>query len=149
VWVNDDEPVNDGHWVFNIGVTGSHRMIPGFEKIVEERIKKAQYKGEFNDLPGSGLPLDLTQETHVPEDLRLAYKMLKNAGCLPQEIELKKEVRCTEALLADMKDTAQRYRTLKKLNYLIMKLNACRDQDARFDVPQKYLSAVTDRIAPK
>lgn len=124
-------------------------MITGFEKIVEERITRAQYKGEFNNLPGSGHPLDLTQDQHVPEDLRLAHKILKNADCLPPEIELKKEIQCTEELLAGMPDTAQRYGVLKKLNYLIMKLNACRNQDARFDLPQKYLSAVTDRIASK
>lgn len=124
-------------------------MIPGFEQIVEERIKKAQYKGEFNDLPGSGKPLNLTEDQHVPEDLRLPYKILKNADCLPPEIELKKEIQKTEELLAGMQDTAQRYKALKKLNYLIMKLNACRDQDARFDVPQQYVAAVTDRIVSK
>ena len=124
-------------------------MIPGFEQIVEERIKKAQFKGKFNNLPGSGRPLDLMEDQHVPEDLRLAYKILKNADCLPPEIELKKEIRQTEELLADMKDTARQYKTLKKLNYLIMKLNACRNQHARFDCPQQYIGAVTDRMAPE
>ena len=50
--------------------------------------------------------------------------------------------------MANMQDTAERYRTLKKLNYLIMKLNVSRTGDARFDVPQKYLEAVTDRLTP-
>lgn len=122
-------------------------MIPGFEQIVEERIKKAQFKGEFNNLPGSGEPLNLVEDQHIPQDLRLAYKILKNADCLPPEIELKKEIRQTEDLLANMKDTARQYKTLKKLNYLIMKLNACRNQDARLDLPQQYIQAVTDRIA--
>lgn len=122
-------------------------MIPGFEHIVEERIKKAQFKGEFKNLPGSGKPLNLIEDQHVPEDLRLAYKILKNADCLPPEIELKKEIRQTEDLLANMKDTTRKYKILKKLNYLIMKLNACRKQDARFDLPQQYIHAVTERIA--
>ena len=56
-------------------------MIPGFEQIVEERIKKAQYKGFFDDLPEAGKPLDLTADQHIPEDLRLAHKILKNADC--------------------------------------------------------------------
>lgn len=124
-------------------------MIPGFEQIVEERIKKAQYRGDFNDLPGSGKPLDFSEDRHIPEDLRLPFKILKNAGCLPPEIELKKEIQRTEQLLGNMEDIAQQHRVLKKLNYLIMKLNACRNQNAQFDVPQKYLSAVTDRIASK
>lgn len=129
-----------------LGADRDDMMIPGFEQIVEERIKKAQFKGEFNNLPGTGRPLNMTEDQHVPEDLRLAYKILKNASCLPPEIELKKEIRNTEELLVDMKDTAQRYKTLKKLNYLTMKLNACRTQNARFDVPQRYLPAVADRL---
>jgi hypothetical protein len=121
-------------------------MFTGFERIVEERIKKAQYKGTFDDLPGTGKPLDFSDDTHIPEDLRLAYKILKNADCLPPEIELKKEIHCTEDLLINMKDTAERYRIVKKLNFLIMKLNAIRNSDARFDMPQKYMTALSDRI---
>ena len=48
-----------------------------------------------------------------------------------------------------MQDTSQRYRAIKKLNYLIMKLNTVRDGNARFDVPQKYMAAVSERIAPQ
>ncbi len=131
---------------FNGWDSGVNIMIPGFEQIVEERIKRAQYKGDFNNLPGTGQPLDLAQDQHIPEDLRLAHKILKNADCLPPEIELKKKIQRTEDLLADMKDTAERYHTIKKLNYLIMKLNASRNQDARFDMPQQYEVAVIDRL---
>jgi hypothetical protein len=122
-------------------------MITGFEKIVEERIKKAQESGAFNNLPGAGRPLDLSQDQHIPEDLRLPYKILKNADCLPPEIALKKEIHCTEELLAHMPDTAERYTTLKKLNFLIMKLNASRQGSTRFDIPQHYMADITDRLA--
>jgi hypothetical protein len=121
-------------------------MIPGFERIVEDRIKKAQQRGDFDNLPGAGKPLDLCDDQHIPEDLRLAYKILKNADCLPPEIELKKEILRTEDLLADLQDTAQRYSALKKLNFLILKLNATRNTDARFDMPQHYLAALSDRM---
>jgi hypothetical protein len=121
-------------------------MIPGFEKIVEDRIKKAQKRGDFDDLSGAGKPLDLSDDRHIPEDLRLPYKILKNADCLPPEIELKKEILRTEDLLAGVQDTAERYSTLKKLNFLILKLNATRNTDARFDLPQHYLAAISDRM---
>ena len=101
-------------------------MLTGFEKLVEERIKKAQKEGVFENLPGKGQPLDLNKDQHVAEELRLAYKMLKNADCLPPELELRKEVERTEQLLASMTDTAERHRTMKKLNYMIMKVNASR-----------------------
>ncbi len=124
-------------------------MIPGFERIVEERIKKAQYKGAFDNLPGAGRPLHLTDDRHIPQDLRLAYKILRNADCLPPEIELKKEIHCTEELLAAMPETADRYRVQKKLNFLIMRLNTLRNSDARFDMPQKYMNALSDKLTAK
>jgi hypothetical protein len=74
-------------------------MFPGFDKLVEERIKNAQKKGDFNNLPGSGKPLDLDEGSCVAEDLRLAYKILKNADFVPPEIEIKNEIKKTEDLL--------------------------------------------------
>ena len=121
-------------------------MISGFEKIVEDRIRMAQQRGEFDNIPGAGMPLDLSDDRYIPEDLRLAYKILKNADCLPPEIELKKEIRRTEDLLINVQDAAERYRILKKLNFLILKLNTTRNTDARFDMPQHYLAAISDRM---
>lgn len=124
-------------------------MFHGFEKIVEERIRKVQANGEFENLPGAGRPLDLTRDQAVPEDLRLAYKILKNADCLPPEVALKKEIRQTEDLLAGMSDAAEKYSAVKKLNYLVMKFNSLRSGSAAFDVPQRYMAQVTDRILPR
>ncbi|MEE4358220.1 MAG: DnaJ family domain-containing protein [Desulfococcaceae bacterium] len=121
-------------------------MINGFGKIVEERIRLAQLKGDFNNLPGSGKPLEYQDDVHVPEDLRLAYKILKNADCLPPEIELKKEIVRTEELIAGMEDTPEKYRAIKKLNFLIMKFNTIRNTSAHFELPQKYMEKVVDRI---
>ncbi|PID73283.1 MAG: molecular chaperone DnaJ [Desulfobacterales bacterium] len=124
-------------------------MLGGFEKIVEERIRQAQARGEFRDLPGSGAPLPVQDDVHVPEDLRLAWKMLKNAGCLPPEVELKKEIRRTEELLAGMDDTAERYKTLQKLNFLVMKCNAARSGTLELDIPQRYLPDAARRLSPR
>jgi hypothetical protein len=122
-------------------------MITGFEKIVEERIKQSQKKGEFDNLPGSGKPLAIEDISRIPEDLRLAYKILKNADCVPPEIEIKKEIRTTEALLENMTDEKRKYKAIKRLNYLIMKLNALRNTSVAFDVPQKYEERVVDRLS--
>ena len=121
-------------------------MFPGFEKIIESRIKKAQEEGAFENLPGRGQPLRLEEDRHIPEDLRMAHKVLKNADCLPPEVHLRKEIRATEDLLAGMTDTSQKYRTLKKLNFLILKLNATRDGSADFDVPQRYYGDLVERL---
>ena len=119
-------------------------MIQGFEKIVEERILTAQKKGEFENLDGFGKPLALHNDYHVPEELRLAFKILKNADCLPPEIELKKEIRQTEDLLAGMQDTSEKYRLLKKINFLIMKLNTIRGSSVMFEMPQHYMEKLVD-----
>ena len=121
-------------------------MLPGFTKIVEERIRKAQKKGEFENLEGSGEPLDLLNDQTVAEELRLAYKILKNADCIPPELELKKEIRQTEELLGAMTDTTEKYRAIKKLNFLIMKLNTLRGTSIEFEDPQKYSEKLIDKL---
>jgi hypothetical protein len=121
-------------------------MFPGFTKIIEERIRRAQKKGDFENLAGSGKPLVFDDDRCVSEDLRLAYKILKNADCLPPEIELKKEIERTEDLLSGMQDTAEKYRTIKKLNYLIMKLNSIRNISIELDMPQQYSNKLIDRL---
>ena len=121
-------------------------MFPGFDKLIEQRILDAQKKGAFKDLPGRGRPLDLAEDANVPDDLRLAYKILKNADFLPPEIQLKKEIRRTEDLLAGMEDTAEKYRTLKRLNFMIMKLNTMRDGAVEFEVPQQYSDKLIEQL---
>jgi hypothetical protein len=123
-------------------------MLTGFQKIVEERILTAQKKGAFDNLVGNGKPLKLRDDVHVSEDLRLAYKILKNADCLPPEIELKKEIKKTEALLEAMEETGEKYRTMKKLNYLILKLNTTRDTSITLEMPQVYVDKLVDQLGP-
>ena len=121
-------------------------MIHGFEKIVEERIRKAQKRGDFENLPGSGKPLTFQDGCFVPEELRLAYKILKNADWIPPEIELKKQIKQTEDLLAGMEETSEKYRLLKKLNFLIMKLNSMRETSVALEMPQHYMGKLTERF---
>jgi len=122
-------------------------MLTGFENLVEERIRRAQQRGLFENLAGAGKPLprDVIGAT-VSEDLRLSYRILKNADCLPPEVEVKKEICRTEDLLRGMEDTHTRYRTLKKLNYLILKLNTIRNGSAVLDMPQYYTEKVAERL---
>lgn len=58
------------------------------DRIAEERIREAVEAGMFDDLPGKGQPLELEEPEGVPRELRAAYRMLKNAGALPEELEL-------------------------------------------------------------
>ncbi len=122
-------------------------MITGFEKIVEERILAAQRNGEFDHLPGKGQPLELEEDGHIAEDLRLAHKILKNADCLPPELSIKQEIRQTQELLAGMQDTQEKYRLLKKLNFMILKLNSMRQKTINLEMPQQYAEILVERMA--
>lgn len=102
-------------------------MIPGFEKIVEEKIKKAQKEGVFDNLKGNGKPFVLEPPHPAPDDCRLAYKILKNAGFLPPEIELRKKITQAQLLLEATEATSAEHREItKKLNYLLTKLDFLR-----------------------
>jgi DnaJ-like protein len=63
-----------------------------FDRIVEAMIKEAMERGEFDNLPGKGKPIDLTEYFELPEDVRLAHSMLKNAGMTSREVDLLKEI---------------------------------------------------------
>jgi len=63
-----------------------------FDKLVESIIKEAQERGEFDNLPGKGKPIDLTAYFDTPEDVRMAYSILKNAGMNSREVVLLKEI---------------------------------------------------------
>lgn len=69
-----------------------------FDLLAERRIAEAQSRGDFDDLPGAGRPLDLDDDRLVPEELRLAYRILKNAGFVPPEVETLNEIAQLERL---------------------------------------------------
>jgi hypothetical protein len=62
------------------------------QRNVDEKIEKAIARGEFDNLPGKGKPLDLDAYFATPEDLRLGYSILKNANVIPEEIELLRQI---------------------------------------------------------
>ncbi len=117
-----------------------------FDKIAEERIRESIRDGEFDNLPGKGKPLQLEDDRHLAADLRLAYKILKNADCLPPELELRKEIRTTEDMLSGMKDTQEKYKAIKKLNYLILKLNVTRKVPLNLEENQRYYERVLEKV---
>lgn len=63
-----------------------------FDRIVEAIIKEAMERGEFDDLPGKGKPIDLTEYFETSEDVRMANSVLKNAGMTSCEVDLLKEI---------------------------------------------------------
>lgn len=93
------------------------------ERLAEERIREAMERGEFDDLPLSGKPLPLESNGYVPPDLKLAYTILKNAGFLPPEMELRKEIVTLKELLSTVEDDDERLRLARRINEKILRLN--------------------------
>ena len=75
-------------------------------RIAEGRIREAIAQGLFDHLPGAGKPLDLEEYFNTPEDLRMAFSILKNANCAPPEVELLKEVSQLEHAIEETPDAA-------------------------------------------
>jgi len=84
-----------------------------FALIAERRILEAMRQGAFDDLPGRGQPLKIEDVSGVPEELRMGYKILKNAGCLPPELQLQQELVSLRELLDRCSDAEER-KVLKK-----------------------------------
>jgi hypothetical protein len=91
--------------------------------ISEERIRKAYENGEFENLPGFGKPLQLEDLSGVPEELRMAYKMLKNAGFSPEENKIKQEMMTIEELIKKCEDPSEKNQLQKKLNEKMLRFN--------------------------
>jgi hypothetical protein len=96
------------------------------EAVVEERIQEGMRRGDFDALPGAGKPLDLDDDALVPPELRIAYRILKNAGVVPPELIERREIAELEAAVAGLDDAAERKRALARLAVLRTRLGARR-----------------------
>ena len=105
-------------------------------RLVEDRIQKAQEEGVFDNLPGKGKPLNLDDDSTIPEDLRRTFKVLKNAHYLPIEMELRKEIFNLRQLLNAAIDPGSRRELRRELNLLILDFNIWRTRAATLDLPQ-------------
>lgn len=120
-----------------------------FQKIAENRILEAMAQGAFDDLEGKGRPLNLEDESHIPPELRLAYKILKMADCLPPELELKKEIVRLQDLMANLPDEAEKLKQMRRLNFFVMKLNMMRKVSPLLQEHEEYTAKVLDRLGTR
>lgn len=99
-------------------------MNDGINRIIEQNIKRAMKQGAFNDLPGQGKPLQLTDLRFVPPEQRMAFFALRNSGSLPPEMELRKEIADLEEALqtaaAEEKTAIRKRLTEKRMFYDVL-----------------------------
>ena len=108
--------------------------------IAEQRIREACERGDFDSLPGAGKPLELEDDSHIPEDLRMAYKLLKNAGYVPEEVLDRKEAQSIVDALEKCGDEQE------KLEVVIARIKARHPNAPVLSDGSPYYGRVVSRI---
>jgi DnaJ-like protein len=102
-----------------------------FERIAELRLRQAIADGLLDDLPNRGERLDLNEYFATPEDRRVAYSILKNANCLPEEVEIRNEIIALERVRARATSDADRRRVGQRIADLTLRFDLLRDRSRR------------------
>lgn len=114
--------------------------------IAEQRICEAQERGEFENLAGSGRPLELEDLSQVPDELRMAYKILKNAGYVPEEIARRKEISRLADLLDECKDEKERLTVIQKLRILLDRAQIGARRHAALEANDAYYNKILAKL---
>lgn len=115
-------------------------------KIAEEKIKRAMEDGAFDNLSGKGRPLNFEDETWIPEDLRLTYRVLKNAGCIPLELEKRKEILSLKEIMDTIDDDKEKLKKLRELNFKLMEFNMIRKRPLYLEKLPEYEKRVFEKF---
>ncbi len=113
--------------------------------LAEQAILKAQRRGAFENLKGQGQPLDLESDPFMPEHLRMAYKMLKNAGYVPEEIQAQREIRSLIECLEQETDESRKMRQIQKVNLLLLKAKL-ENRGLLLEENEAYFHKVVSRV---
>ena len=114
-------------------------------QIAEARIQEAIDRGDLRGLPGEGQPLHLDDDSAIPEELRAAYRLLKNSGFLPPELQLRREMREAEHLLQQLPEN-DRSRARARLELLQLRLAAHHRQPINLLLEDQYRQRLLERL---
>jgi len=117
-----------------------------FEMIAEQRIKQAMENGEFNNLPLHGKPLPNDNLERIPEDLRMAYKILKNADVLPEELQLRKEMVSLSEMINLCADEKEKEALVSKLTEKQLKYNILMERRPGFNMNLQYHAKIMEKL---
>jgi hypothetical protein len=115
-------------------------------KIAEQKIREAMERGEFDNLPYHGKPLKLDDLTGVPAHLRMGYKILKNAGILPEEMQLKKEIVSLQDLLDACYDAIERSTIERQMNEKVLRYNMMMEKRSHRPTDQRYRAKILRKL---
>lgn len=98
-------------------------MMNAFDKIAEDRIQEAMRNGEFDNLPQQGKPINLDYWASLPPEQRAGFMLLRNAGYVPEEVLLLKEIAELREKLAACNNQDEKTTWIKKLEETKLKYN--------------------------
>lgn len=116
------------------------------DQLAEARINEAMERGDFDDLEGSGRPLALDDDLLVPEELRVACRILKNAGYLPPELELRREISELGQLMQCVQRAEARAAAGKRLRALMLRLSLLRGCEVDLHSEADYFGKLAARF---
>ena len=123
--------------------------VPLFQRLAEQRILEAQRKGEFDDLPGKGKPLELEDLSWVPDELRIGYMVLKNAHVLPPEAEILKDIHILEDLLKHVEDESERKALAKSIQWKMIRLDILKRRSMTVNAVREYSRKLITKLTTK
>lgn len=115
-------------------------------RIAENKIREAIEKGEFKDLSGQGQPMVIEDLSHIPEELRAGYKILKNSGMLPEELQLKKDIVTLQELIDCCYDEEELARLKVKLTQNLLRYNILMEKKGRTATLGAYKNKILSKL---
>jgi hypothetical protein len=102
-----------------------------FERIAEQKIRDAMKDNKFSGVSQPGRPLDLEGYFQTPPDLRLAFSVLKSAGCVPEEVDLLNELAALRQELGETTGAEAREVLQKRIARLRLRLDLAMERTRR------------------
>jgi Domain of unknown function (DUF1992) len=116
------------------------------DRLAEARIEEALREGAFEGVPGAGQPLRLDDLTGVPDDVRGGYLLLKGAGCLPPEMELKRETLRLQDLLDACQDEGGRAELRRRRGAALLRFELLMERRGGRAALGDYAGPIAERL---
>ncbi len=102
-------------------------------RLTERQIEKARLKGELSNLSGEGEPLpDRTGDAFTDPGMAAGFRIMAEAGALPEEIVLGRKIDALKREMRDILDPDKRKAAMAELARLEMKRAIAREARKKF-----------------
>ena len=108
-------------------------MLGSLQKLIERQIQKARLRGQLEGLEREGQPLpERPEEAFVDVGEAVGFRMMAQAGVVPEEIRIKKELDAHKARLATLIDPEERKKAMAEFARLELRYNIARESRQKF-----------------